>query len=474
MGNKLKNFILNQKNNLVIALCLFLTILLCVLPMGLSPTWNGQIPSHHNQYELMADAILDGKLYIDYEIDEKLLEMENPYDPDARKELNVNYHFDHAFYNGRYYMYFGVAPVFLTFIPYKLITGMSLNTYHATQIYVGAFIVGIFALFYLIRKVTKSNISLKLYILSSIVFSVASVWYCVGAPALYCTAISSGLGMAIWSIYFFMKAVYDEPLENKSILYAFFGSLFGALTFACRPPIGLINIVVIPLLIKYLKERKITKNLLLKLFLAALPYFIIGALLMIYNYVRFDNPLEFGQTYQLTIADQHNYGNFFTNFDLKKTISNLKYYFFKLPRHSNIFPFINYSGIFFNYIILLIPYAVLIFIEFRKNLKDKKMYSLYLVLLILPLIIMIVEAIYSPVPLERYRTDVYYLMFISLYMAILTIKDLSNQKFINIYLIILILITFIKTILLFLVPCDGNLTSYYSDEFQIFLNNLFG
>lgn len=474
MGNKLKSFLFNNKRKLIIALSLILTILFCTLPMGLSPVWNGEMPAHRNQYELMADAILDGKLYIDYEADEKLLEMENPYDPEARDKLGVSYHYDHAFYNGRYYMYFGVAPVFLVFIPYKLIMGTSLTTYHATQIFVGAFIIGIFALFELIRKITNSKVSLKLYVLSSIVFSVASTWYCVGAPALYCTAISSGLCMAVWSIYFFIRAVYGEDDENKSIIFATFGSLFGALTFVCRPPIGLINIIVIPLLIKFLKEKKITKKLIFKLFLAALPYFIIGALLMVYNYVRFDNPLEFGQTYQLTVADQHNYGNFWANLDIKKMISNLAVYFFKLPKASSHFPFIKYSGIFYNFLILLVPYLMFILKRFREALKDKRIYGFYIVLLILPIIIMIVEAMYSPVPLERYRTDVYYLMFISLYISIIIIKEIMCSKWVDVVLNCALVLTFIKVILLFLIPNDFNFTSYYYDEIWAFLSSVFG
>ena len=76
--------------------------------MSLSPVWNGTIPGHRDQYERMAQSILNGHLYLEYEdVDPRLSEMENPYDPQARKELGIYYHWDHAFYNGKYYMYFG-------------------------------------------------------------------------------------------------------------------------------------------------------------------------------------------------------------------------------------------------------------------------------------------------------------------------------------------------------------------------------
>lgn len=453
---------LSKKNKIILSIVMLAVILVSVLPMGLSPVWNGKIPKHRNQYEKMADAILAGHLYLDYEVDEKLLNMENPYDPDARKELGVDYHFDHAFYKGKYYMYFGVAPVFLTFIPYKLITGHSLTTYHATQIYVGAFIIGVFALFYLICKLFYKNFKFYQYLICAAVFSLLCIWYAVGAPALYCTAITAGLCLAIWSIYFFVKAVYDDVSENKSILFAFLGSLFGALTFACRPPIGLINILVIPLLITYLKKHKLNKKLFGKLVLAALPYLIVAALLMLYNYARFENPFEFGQTYQLTIADQHNYGSIFKNIDLGNLFKNVIIYFLDVNRPLKNFPYINYGGIILNFPILVFPYIIIYNENFRKRIKEKNMWSFYLCLLILPILIIIIDSLFSPIPLERYRMDVYYIMVISTFISICNCDiDFGKSKAYKIILIILLALTLVKIILLFLVPNDGNFVSYY-------------
>ena len=45
----------------------------------------------------------------------------------ARKEAGVSVHWDHAYYNGHYYMYFGVVPVLLLFLPFRLLTGQALT-----------------------------------------------------------------------------------------------------------------------------------------------------------------------------------------------------------------------------------------------------------------------------------------------------------------------------------------------------------
>ncbi len=107
---------------LLTLLVALITISACILPMDMLPIWNGNVPGHRNQYELMAENILEGRIYFDYGDEAGLLEMENPYDPDARDKAGVRYHWDHAFYNGRYYMYFGIVPVFLAFLPYRIIT----------------------------------------------------------------------------------------------------------------------------------------------------------------------------------------------------------------------------------------------------------------------------------------------------------------------------------------------------------------
>ena len=159
-----------------------------------------------NQYELMADALLKGQIYLEYgDMDRRLLQMPNPYDTNARRALGVRYHWDHAFYKGRYYMYFGVVPVFLLFIPFKLITGASLTTYHATQVFVGMSIIGLFLFFRLLSKRFFPKLSFAVYLFLGAAVSVTSMVHCVAKPAMYMTAFSSAFCMEIWSVYFYVK-----------------------------------------------------------------------------------------------------------------------------------------------------------------------------------------------------------------------------------------------------------------------------
>ena len=308
----------------------FITIVICVLPMDDLPLWNGDIPGHRNQYELMAEAILAGRIDFAYGDEAELETLKNPYDPNERKEAGVTYHWDHAYYDGHYYMYFGIVPVFLVFLPYRIITGTALTTFRATQFFTAVIIAGIFSLFWLLSKLFFQKMKFGLYLSLSVAFSVMSVWYAIAEPALYCTAISAAIALEVWSIFFFIWAVYFEKKENKQILFAGVGALFGALAFGCRPPIALANIVVIPLLFVFLKEHAFTRKLAGKLALAATPYLLVATGLMIYNYARFENPFEFGQAYQLTVADQSNYSLSINKAQLLRIITGSASNFFKI------------------------------------------------------------------------------------------------------------------------------------------------
>lgn len=455
-----------KKQSIIILAVMIGVILLCTLPMGLTPIWNGEDPEHRDQYEVMAEAILDGHIYLDIEVDPLLLEMENPYDPDERIALGVEYQWDTAFYNGNYYMYFGVVPVFLVFLPYLILTGTSLTTYHATQIFVAFFIAGVFATFYQMAKRFFGKISLAMYLTLSAGFSMMSVWYSVGAPALYCTAITSALCLEIWSLYFFMRAVWVEQEQKKTILYAFFGSLCGALAFGCRPPVALANLFVIPMLVEYLCKRKIDFKLIKQLFIAASPYIVVAILLMVYNYVRFESPFEFGQAYQLTTADQSNYGSFFDRFDVNNTLNGIVFNFMAANYSYRIFPFLSYGGIMANFPIMWFIVIGLGPESVRESLKKNGMRFFVATLAVIPVIITVLDVVWSPFMTERYRMDIYWIMGVLCFLMIgfyyMHLSEKSRKIF-GSFIAIMGVVTMAASIALFFVQGDGNYAQTYPE-----------
>lgn len=399
----------------------------CVLPMGSLPYWNGEDPAHRNQYELMTESILDGRLDIPYGDEKELLQLENPYDPAERENSGVKRHWDHAFYNGHYYMYFGVVPVLLTFLPYRLLTGTALTTFHATQIFTAAAIAGMFTLFYLLAKRFFPKLPFSVYLALSSAFSVMSVWYATAEPALYCTAITAGIALQVWSIYWFVRAVWYEERENRQILFAGIGALLGALVFGCRPPIGLANLLVLPMLVEFLRQRKFTLRLLGKLVLAALPYVVVALALMGYNYARFENPFEFGQAYQLTVTDQSSYTLRLDAAMLTRLINDSLANFFDLGYITLSFPFLRPGGVFFNFPILL-----LCAVGLRNTLvEEAKRHRLTLLLAgfaAAVLVIDLADIMWAPYLVERYRMDFYFLLGIACFIVIGLWINVSEKK----------------------------------------------
>ena len=399
------------------ALVALLTVVALLLPMGEFPLWNGENPGHRNQYELMAEAILDGRITFDYGDEESLASLENPYDPEARKAAKVYYHWDHAYYEGEYYMYFGIVPVFLAFLPYRVLTGESLTTYRGTAAFAALAVIGIFVLLDLLRRRFFPSLPCGVYLCLSVAFSAMSFWYASVEPALYCTAITAAIMLMIWSLYFFIRAVWVETRENRQIALAAVGALLGALAFGCRPPIALANLLVIPALVVFLRERKFTLRLFGKLCLAALPYLAVGVALMLYNYVRFDDPFEFGQAYQLTVADQSNYSVTLDGEMLIRILRGIGEQFFDRNGTTNAFPFLRTGGVLIHFPILYLSLGLADPRAFR-TMKKHKLSLFMLGLLVSVLVITALDVMWSPYLLERYRMDIYFLMGIGAYLAV--------------------------------------------------------
>ena len=457
------------KHYVIILLTLVTVVLLSVWPMSLSPYWNGTMEyrSDKQQYDRMGDALLQGHLYIDNnDIDPALKTMENPYDYKERERLGIKHHWDEAYYNHHYYMYFGVVPTIILFIPFKLLTGHALLSYQATQIFASLTIIGIFYLFYVLCRNCFPRFPYSLYLILSSVFSVLSIGYSIAAPALYCTAIVSAVCLMVWSIICFLKGVWFVKQNKINTVYLVLGAFLGALSFGCRPPVALANIIIVAVAYQILKsyhypETDKIKNIAYLLF----PYLVIGILVMLYNYARFDNPFEFGQSYQLTLADQHEYGSFWERFSLKIVLIASFLNFYAKSEFTDIFPFIWFNGVFINFPILLLSARILAK-DIRPVLKERKIYFLGWLMFFAPIVITLFDVCWTPFLLERYHLDLYYLLCIVTFFAIAAWLEVISDKWRKMLFTCIIVLAFVVLaveFLLFCIPYDGSYTFWYPE-----------
>ena len=463
---------IENAHKLVIALTLVSTILICILPMPLSPYWNGslRIAADKQQYGRLADALLEGHLYIDNgDIDPALEAMENPYDTEARKKLGVKYHWDEVYYNHHYYTYFGIIPTVLLFIPYKLLTGNMLLSYQATQVFAALTIIGMFYLFYIFSKLCFPGFPFSLYLLLSVALSVLSIGYSIAAPALYCTAIVSAICLMIWCFIFLIKAIWFDEQVNTSMQHLFIGGLMGAMAFGCRPPVALANFIVIAILLRIKNTDKYIKKEKIKAIICLLsPYFIIGFLLMAYNYARFDNIFEFGVSYQLTITDQHLYQDFWKRFDINRLLEGfLKLIFGIKFSYLESFPFVNimFLGVFVKYPILLL--TIHLFSEkIIRLLKNNNMFPFIVILNLSSYVIAINDVYWTPVAIPRYQLDFTYLFCIVTFVVVgawITGLIGKTRTVMIGTMVALSFYSFIIQFLLFCIPFDISYTMCYPE-----------
>lgn len=302
------------QNTVTVTVALTLAVLFFAIPFMnpgfISPPW-----AHHYQYNELADAFLKGQLHLDKEVPEILQEMDNPYDRNARREVfssaGLSEPWDTAYFGGKYYVYFGVLPVFLFYLPAKLL-GFDFPNFMAVVIFSWVLIAGVFLLYRQLMKMYFKRIPYLLYLTLSVTTVITGgVIYIIKRPDFYSIPIIGALAFTVMGIYFWLAGAEKDKL---SVSKMFIGSVFMASVIALRP--NLVFFSCIAFLIYW--DSVFTHRELLSIHsrvsnekyrgikntvLFCAPYIVIGGLVMIYNFLRFNSPFDFGAAYNLTTSD---------------------------------------------------------------------------------------------------------------------------------------------------------------------------
>src|SRR5215216_196851 len=93
-------------------------------------------------YNLLIDGYLDGQLHMKVVVPEALFKLKDPYDPGERP-AGLGLH-DASFYKGKYYAYFGAAPMIVLMLPFRLLAGVDLPLAVAVLVFVyGGFLASV-------------------------------------------------------------------------------------------------------------------------------------------------------------------------------------------------------------------------------------------------------------------------------------------------------------------------------------------
>lgn len=264
---------------------------------------------HHRQYYRLTEALLEGRL--DIGEGDVLQGLENPYDPAAREAAGMGYgdfKWDHAYYNGRYYVYFGIVPVLLFYLPCYVLTGRHMPHVHVVFVLGGLLLAGIaYLLWQMIRRWFPRTPYVLYLLLGTTMGAASCLGYAVYKPDLYLVPILAGIVCGVWGLAFWISAERGEGYVTWRLGA---GSVCLALIAGCRPQMLLI-LLAGPVLFgravlrgrRRLAEKGAAQALAL-----CLPFAVAAAGIMWYNAVRFGSVWDFGANYNLTTNDMTHRG----------------------------------------------------------------------------------------------------------------------------------------------------------------------
>ncbi len=291
--------------------------------------------NHPSYYALLTDAFLAGKPHLLIEPSPQLLALSDPYDPNQNGPYRLH---DASLYKGKYYLYFGITPVLTLLLPYKLITGNNMPDGFAIFFFsFGGFLWSVAFLLFLQRKYFQEVKEWKI-LLSIVVLGFANVApFLLRFIAVYDVAISCGLFFLTGALYLFSRAFSNS---NLSISLIILGSLFLGLASGARPHFIVVGAIVVGtiVLLVYLKsiQQKAGLKARIKTCLALLtPFALCLVLIVAYNYSRFDNPFEFGSSYQLAAEDYRHA----KKLDFRRIGPGLYFYLMQKPTINIHFPY---------------------------------------------------------------------------------------------------------------------------------------
>ena len=388
---------------------------------------------------------------------QSLLDFDNPYDRAYRESSGIDAKWDHVYYNGKYYSYYGIAPVILLFLPYHLITGYFLADAVAILIFAAIGIIGLTFAFTQFVKKLFPKLPCGIYIISLIILQMVSgIWFSIGRPSFYETAISAGFAFLTWAVYFLLSAnIFGKGKISFAKTAA--ASLLFAAAVLSRPTLVLYCICAAIFMIAAMpktcvktadgKQKLFCRSSVSYLCCAIVPMACLGLIQMWYNFNRFGSPFEFGIQYSLTV-------NNFTKaqFHPQLSLIALYNYLFNPPVISPVYPIVstkfsqlgvggffysdvvctgNTSGLFF----LALPmFAYFVSGRALKTISDKKTRIRSAIFTALPCIVVpfiIIASVWESGYAVRYMADFSWQSLLGAYAVLFLIYTKTSNELIK-------------------------------------------
>ena len=287
-------------------------------------------------YNLLVRGFQAGQLNLPKEVPPGLAQLKDPFDPEANSTYRTHGLHDLSYFRGKLYLYFGPAPALLLLGPVSTLAGRYLWNGEATFLFCGvAFLIGA-ALLFAMRRRHFPGVGDGVVVSCVLAFGLAS-----GMPLLLAqsdvheVAIACGYLLTLLAL----AAIWQSAVrpEQRGRWLAAASAAYG-LAMAARPSLlpGALCLLV-PIGVELRQGGRVARQAIC----ALAPIAVIGLGLLLYNYERFGQALEFGQNYQLAGDRRGAAPRFSPGF----VWFNFRVYFLEPVQWTRGFPFVGRSAV---------------------------------------------------------------------------------------------------------------------------------
>ncbi len=257
-------------------------------------------------YNLLVGGFRSGQLSLKQQVPAGLAQLPDPYDPVANAAYRYGHPrlFDTSYYHGRLYLYFGVTPALVLFWPWVALTGHYLSHAWGVLVFV---LVGFGAAVGLLHALWRryfAEVPAAVVAAGVLALGLANaVPMLLQRPGVWEVPVTCGVALSLLALGAIWRALH-EPARRLWWLAA--ASLLYGLGIGARPSLlfGAV-ILLLPVAAPAADPAAGRRRPSWKLLAAALgPIAAVGLGLLLYNWLRFGDPFELGQRYQLATDRQ--------------------------------------------------------------------------------------------------------------------------------------------------------------------------
>jgi hypothetical protein len=294
-------------------------------------------PKRTDFHNLVANALVHRQAELTIKPPPGLLKLKNPYDPVANAPYRGQGIHDLTLYKGKLYAFYGPAPAVLLFIPFRLLRVGDLSPTLAGLVFCTLGFAFSILLFRKLARVFFGDLPTWMDC-----FAILGLGLAIPAPFIiyigraYEVSIACGYFLLFAGLFFLVSGLLSKTRARLPLLAL--GSAGLATAVGARPNYTVAAFFVVVAIAVVLRQTKQAprRDRIEQVAAIVVPYVIIGVLLALYNFVRFDAITEFGARYQLTGADSTKYAYY----QLWYIPHGLYYYLLAPARFSHVYPYV--------------------------------------------------------------------------------------------------------------------------------------